>query len=136
MEFAPYNITWGPDNRTVYVRIPRERGKATRVENRAGDGTANAYMASAAAIFAGIDGIDRELDPPPAVTGVSYELEDQPLMPFSLSEAIDELEADEYFRRSLGEQFVQAFVTMKRSEVDRFTKAVTDWELREYLTVL
>jgi glutamine synthetase len=93
-------------------------------------------MASAAAIFAGIDGIDRELDPPPAVTGVSYELEDQPLMPFSLGEAIDELEADEFFKRALGEQFVRAFVVMKRNEVERFTRSVTDWELREYLNVL
>jgi glutamine synthetase len=136
MAFAPWNVTWGDDNRTVYVRIPRERGKATRVENRAGDGTANAYLASAAALFAGIDGIDRELDPGEPVTGVSYELEDKPLMPFSLGEALDALEADDYFTEALGEQFVKAFVAMKRSEVNRFQSAVTDWELREYLNVL
>jgi glutamine synthetase len=136
MAFAPWNVTWGDDNRTVYARIPRERGKATRVENRAGDGTANAYLASAAALFAGIDGIDRELDPGEPVTGVSYELEDKPLMPFSLAEALDALEADDYFKEALGEQFVKAFVAMKRSEVNRFQSAVTDWELREYLNVL
>jgi glutamine synthetase len=134
--FCPWNVTWGHDNRTVYVRIPRERGKATRVENRAGDGTANAYLASAAAIFAGIDGIDRGLDPGEPVSGVAYELEDRPLMPFSLAEAIDALEADGFFREALGEQFVRAFVTMKRSEVARFASAVTDWELREYVNVL
>ena len=134
--FGPWNVTWGHDNRTVYARIPRERGKATRVENRAGDGTANAYLASAAAIFAGIDGIDRGLQPPEPVTGVAYELEDRELMPFSLGEALDALEADEYLRGALGEQFVQAFVAMKRSEVKRFAGAVTDWELREYLNVL
>jgi glutamine synthetase len=134
--FGPWNVTWGHDNRTVYVRIPRERGKATRVENRAGDGTANAYLASAAALFAGIDGLDRELDPGEPVTGVAYELEDRPLMPFSLGEALDALEADEYFKEALGRQFVQAFVCMKRSEVARFQSAVTDWELREYVNVL
>ena len=75
--FGPWNVTWGHDNRTVYARIPRERGKATRIENRAGDGTANAYMASAAALFAGIDGLDRKLDPGEGVTGVAYELEDR-----------------------------------------------------------
>ena len=137
MAFAPYWITWGPDNRTVYARIPRERGKATRVENRAGDGTANAYLASAAAIFAGLDGLDRELDPGEPIHGDAYALEGgYPLMPFSLAEALDALAADEYFRRALGDQFVQAFVTMKRSEVSRFASAVTDWELREYLNVL
>ena len=136
MAFAPWNVTWGHDNRTVYARIPRERGKATRVENRAGDGTANAYLASAAALFAGIDGLDRELDPGEAVSGVSYELEDRPLMPFSLGEALDALEGDDYFKGALGEQFVQAFVAMKRSEVSRFQTAVTDWELNEYVNVL
>jgi glutamine synthetase len=136
MAFAPWNVTWGDDNRTVYARIPRERGKATRVENRAGDGTANAYLASAAALFAAIDGIDRELDPGEPVTGVAYELEDKPLMPFSLGEALDALEQDEYFKQALGEQFVQAFLGMKRSEVARFQSAVTDWELTEYLNVL
>jgi glutamine synthetase len=136
MAFAPWNITWGHDNRTVYARIPRERGKATRVENRGGDGTANAYLASAAALFAGIDGLDRELDPGAPVTGVAYELEDRTLMPFSLGEALDALDADDYFKQALGEQFVQAFVAMKRSEVNRFASAVTDWELREYANVL
>jgi glutamine synthetase len=136
MAFGPWNVTWGHDNRTVYARIPRERGKATRVENRAGDGTANAYLASAAALFAGIDGLDRELDPGPPVSGVAYELEDRTLMPFSLGEALDALEQDEYFKRVLGEQFVQAFVAMKRSEVNRFASAVTDWELNEYAAVL
>jgi glutamine synthetase len=136
MAFGPWNVTWGHDNRTVYARVPRERGKATRIENRAGDGTANAYLASAAALFAGIDGLDRELDPGPPVSGVAYELEDRPLMPFSLGEALDALEADEYFKRVLGEQFVQAFVAMKRSEVNRFASAVTDWELNEYAAVL
>ncbi len=136
MAFGPYNVTWGHDNRTVYARIPRERGKATRIENRAGDGTANAYMASAAALFAGIDGLDRKLDPGEGVTGVAYELEDPPLMPLSLGEALDALEADPFFVESLGPQFVQAFLAMKRSEVARFASAVTDWELNEYATVL
>jgi glutamine synthetase len=134
--FGPSNVTWGHDNRTVYARIPRERGNGTRVENRAGDGTANAYLASAATLFAGIDGIERGLDPGEPTTGVAYALEDKPLLPASLGEALAALEEDDYLRRSLGKRFLQAFVTMKRSEVARFASAVTDWELREYLNVL
>ncbi|MDQ3858112.1 MAG: glutamine synthetase family protein [Actinomycetota bacterium] len=136
MAFGPWNVTWGHDNRTVYARIPRERGNATRVENRAGDGTANAYLASAAALFAAIDGLDRELDPGDPVSGVAYELEDKPLMPFSLAEALDALEGDHYLKEALGQQFVRAFLAMKRSEVNRFQSAVTDWELNEYVNVL
>jgi glutamine synthetase len=134
--FGPWNVTWGHDNRTVYARIPRERGKATRIENRAGDGTANAYLASAAALFAGIDGLDRKLDPGEGVTGVAYELDDRTMMPMSLGEALDALEADPFFVEKLGPQFVQAFLAMKRSEVARFASAVTDWELNEYVAVL
>jgi glutamine synthetase len=134
--FGPWNVTWGHDNRTVYARIPKERGKATRIENRAGDGTANGYMASAAALFAGLDGLDRRLDPGEPVTGVAYELEDRTMMPMSLGEALDALEADAYFLEALGPQFVLAFLAMKRSEVARFASAVTDWELREYVNVL
>jgi glutamine synthetase len=137
MAFGPYWVNWGPDNRTVYVRIPRERGKATRIENRSGDGTANAYLAAAAALFAGVDGIDRKLDPGEPAAGDSYGIEDRwPAMPFSLGEALDALEADTVLSGMLGEQFVQAFVTLKRNEVNRFARAVTDWELREYLAVL
>jgi glutamine synthetase len=134
-ELAPYWINWGPDNRSVYVRIPAERGKGTRLECRGADGTASAYLASAVEIFAGLDGIDRKLDPGPAAFGV-YEGEGWETMPFTLGEAIDALEADSYMRSKLSEQFVQAFTTIKRSEVRRFSLAVTDWELREYLEAL
>ena len=134
-ELAPYWINWGPDNRSVYVRIPAERGKGTRVECRGADGTASAYLASAAEIFAGLDGVERRLDPGPAAFGV-YEGEGWETMPFTLGEALDALEADAYVRDKLGEQFVQAFVAIKRNEVRRFSLAVTDWEIREYLDAL
>ena len=130
--FGPWNVTWGHDNRTVFARIPRERGKATRIENRAADGAANPYLTSAVALWAGIDGLERELDPGEGVDGIAYEMDDKPLVPFSLGEALDALEADTRFCEMLGMDFVKAFVAMKRSEVDRFARAVTDWELNEY----
>jgi glutamine synthetase len=133
---APYTVTWGPDNRTVYIRIPAERGKATRIENRVGDGTANAYLAAAAAIFAGIDGLDRKLDPGEATRGDGYSVEGVPLVPLSLGEALDALEADDYLTETLGPKFVRAFVALKRDEHKRFTSTVTEWEIREYLNVL
>jgi glutamine synthetase len=133
---APYTVTWGPDNRTVYIRIPAERGKATRIENRVGDGTANAYLAAAAAIFAGIDGLDRKLDPGEATRGDGYSVEGAPVVPLSLAEALDALEADEYLTSALGPKLVRAFVALKRDEHKRFTSTVTEWEIREYLNVL
>lgn len=134
-ELAPYWVNWGPDNRSVYVRIPMERGKGTRIECRAGDGTASPYLASAAAIFAGLDGVDRRLDPGPPAYGV-YEGSGWPTLPFSLPEALDELEADAYLREKLSEQFVQCFNAIKRNECRRFALSVTDWELNEYVDAL
>jgi glutamine synthetase len=133
---APYTVTWGPDNRTVFVRIPAERGKGTRIENRVGDGTANAYLAAAASIFAGIDGMDRNLDPGEPARGDAYAIEGVETVPLSLAEALDALESDTYLNETLGPQFVRAFVALKRDEHKRFTSSVTEWELREYLNAL
>ena len=66
---VPTLVSWGHDNRLTLARVPRERGGATRVEFRVGDGAANPYLAIAAALFAGLDGIRRELEPPPPVHG-------------------------------------------------------------------
>lgn len=133
---APYWVDWGEDNRTTYIRLPGERGRGTRVELRCGDGTASSYLAAAAAIHAGLDGIDRQLDPGPPSVGVYEPPVERQLMPFSLSDALDALEADTVIRDQLGEQFMKAFVTLKRNEARRFSLAVTDWELREYLDAL
>ncbi len=70
---VPTLVSWGHDNRLCMVRIPRERGRATRVEVRVADGAANVYLATAATLFAGLDGIERKLEPPPALEGLIYE---------------------------------------------------------------
>ncbi len=135
-ELAPYWLDWGPDNRSVYVRVPAERGKAARIEARGADGTASPYLSSAAAIFAGIDGIERQLDPGPPTMAVYEPPVERPTMPFSLAEALDALEGDPFMRERLSEQFIQCFTTIKRTEARRFALAVTDWELREYIDAL
>lgn len=136
MALAPYTVTWGLDHRTVYARVPQERGRATRVENRGGDGAANPYLCSAVALLAGLDGIDRELDPGDPVSGDAYSLEDHPIIPLSLPEALDALEEDAFLRDALGARFVRAFVALKREEFGRFAASVTDWELQEYVHAL
>ncbi len=135
-ELAPYFVDWGPDNRSVFARIPAELGKATRVECRGADGSASPYLSSAVQIFAGLDGIDRKLDPGPPSREVYEPPVERQTMPLSLAEALDALEADAFVREKMSEQFVQAFTTIKRNEVRRFSLAVTDWEIREYLDAL
>ncbi|MFQ5614436.1 MAG: glutamine synthetase family protein [Anaerolineae bacterium] len=134
--FAPFLVLWGLDNRTCYVRIPPERGGGARVENRMADGVANPYLAIAATLAAGLDGIERDLDPGPAYEGDSYEITDPgdiPVVPQYLHEAVEALQKDEYICGMLGPEFVRAFVAVKMLEVERFRAHVTDWEFNEYV---
>jgi glutamine synthetase len=135
-ELGPYFVDWGTDNRSVCVRVPAERGAAARLESRLADGSASAYLSSAVHIFAGVDGVERGLDPGPPTVRVYEPPVERETLPFSLGEALDALEADPFMRGALGEQFLQAFVAIKRNEWRRFQLAVTDWELREYTDAL
>jgi glutamine synthetase len=132
---VPTRVSWGHDNRFTFVRVPRERGDATRLEVRVGDGSANPYLAYTAALAAGLDGIRRRLEPPPPLAGFVYELpEDEqggPL-PMTLSEAVAALDADEVLCAAMGSELVDTFKTIKEYELDRFRRWVTDWEFREY----
>jgi glutamine synthetase len=130
---APINISWGWDNRTSFVRIPAERGRATRVEIRIGDGSANPYLAIAAALFAGLRGLREELPLPEPVSGDAYTQEAGGAVPTTLDAALDALEADDYLRDAMGEAIVTPFVAMKRFEIERHRSWVSDWERDEYL---
>jgi glutamine synthetase len=114
------------------VRIPPERGEASRMEVRLGDATANPYIAMAAVAAAVYLGIRDELEPPAPLEGYGYDPASAPMLPQSLGEALDALEADSGLVEILGEYFVTSFVTYKRNEIERFNAAVTDWEFREY----
>jgi glutamine synthetase len=134
---VPTHANWGYDNRTAFVRIPPEREGGTRIEVRAGDGGANAHLIVAALLAAGLDGIERELEPPAPLAGNAYRAGDagQPL-PRSLEAALELLEADDVLVAALGRELVETFVSLKRFEVTRFNAWVTDWELDEYASHL
>ena len=129
---APWLIDWGLDNRSTMVRIPPERGGAARMEVRLGDATANPYLAMAAVGAAVYLGVRDHLEPPAPLEGYGYDPETAPMLPQSLREALDALEADTELSEVLGEYFVTSFVTYKRNEIERFERFVTDWEFREY----
>lgn len=133
---APTHCNWGFDNRTTFVRIPPERGGGSRVEIRVGDGACNAHLVIAATLFAGIDGLRRELDPPEPLAGDAYAMDPEqqgPPLPPTLDVALDALEADELIRDALGPDVVETFLAIKRFELERFRSHTTDWELDEYM---
>jgi glutamine synthetase len=133
---APTHANWGWDNRATFIRIPPERGGATRVEIRVGDGTANPYLAVAAVLLAGADGVRQDLTPPAPVAGDAYRADPDVIgeeLPGTLEAALDALEADEVLSQGLGEEVVGTFLAMKRFEIERHRGWVSDWEVAEYL---
>jgi glutamine synthetase len=132
---VPTRACWGHDHRMTLVRVPHERGAATRLELRLGDGTANVYLSYAIALAAGLDGIRRELEPPPPVEGFIYDLPEEEQgapLPTSFQEALDALAADEVITAAIGERLIDTFRTIKAAEFQRFQEWVTDWEFAEY----
>jgi glutamine synthetase len=133
--WAPAYIAYGDNNRTACVRIPYGR-----LEIRLPDSSSNPYLVSAALIAAGLDGIDRKLDPGPAQNINLYELLPEELrakgiklLPQSLNEALDALEQDPVICSGLGVELSREFIRLKRMEWTEYSRHVSDWESRRYL---
>jgi len=133
--WAPAYIAYGDNNRTACVRIPYGR-----LEVRLPDSGCNPYLTTAALIAAGLDGIERGLDPGPARNINLYELSAAQLqelgirlLPQNLSEALDALEQDPVIQAGLGEDLAREFLRLKRMEWTEYARHVSDWESRRYL---
>lgn len=132
--WAPAYVAHGPNNRTALVRtLPG------RFEWRLPDASANPYLASAALIAAGLDGLDRQLDPGPATTDDLFELplaeirrRGIALLPQSLGEAVDALEADAVVRAALGETLATQFAALQREDWIAYARHVSAWEVARY----
>jgi glutamine synthetase len=142
---APINIMWSRRNRSALCRIPvYKRGpefqKEKRVEYRAADPTANPYLAFAAMLAAGLDGIEKRIEPPAPVDRDVYEMSEGEkaalgigALPTTLKDALAELEKDEVICEALGETIVRAFVELKTSEWNQYCLQLTPWEVVKYL---
>jgi len=132
--WAPAYVAHGPNNRTAVVRT-----LDGRFEWRLPDASANPYLALAGLIAAGLDGIDRALDPGPACTDDLFALDlaqirarGIPLLPQSLHEALDALRGDDVVRGALGESLAAEFDRLKRAEATEYARHVSTWELERY----
>lgn len=139
--FAPDRIGWAVDNRGALIRIQGGPGDdSTHVENRMSEPAANPYLWMAANIAAGLDGIERGVEPPPLITGDPYAEEAQ-LLPQTLDEAVGDLDGSALYRTQFGDPLVDYMVMMKRAEVARHAavggdpEARSDWEMREYFEI-
>ena len=132
---APQAILWGQDNRGAMLRVVGAAGDpATRIENRIGEPAANPYLYIAAQIHAGLDGLAKQLVPPPA-SEAPY-AEGNALLPTTLGEALEALQADTALTAGLGRGFVPYYRRVKQLEIDRHAAAPDrqDFERREYFS--
>jgi glutamine synthetase len=129
--FAPTGIAWSYDNRTAGFRIVGH-GPSLRIECRTAGADANPYLAFAATLAAGLDGIAKKTEPPAAYEGDIYGALDLPQVPHSLNEAIDALQQSAFAREAFGENVIEHYLHFFRTEQRKFDATVTDWERRRY----
>lgn len=129
---------WGRDNREAMVRVPSTRSGdesgATRLEFRAADAAANPYLALLGLLAAGIDGIERGIDPgepvqtgPDALSDAEREQRGVERLPKTLGEAVRALEADETLRAALGEELAVSYLESRRAAWNAFTETAGEW---------
>ena len=138
---APVYIAWSrATNRGQIVRIPSSRGASTRLELRSPDSAMNPYLALAACLAAGLDGIKNHMELPEPVVQNIYAMDEETIkergidhLPETLGEAIDEFEEDVFLRNVLGNHIFYKYLEAKKEEWNVFRSQVTDWEIGEYL---
>jgi glutamine synthetase len=140
--WAPAYATYGGNNRTQMLRIP----DGGRVEHRGCDGSANPYLALTVMLAAGLDGIDRELDPGEPNRDNLYNLSVEQIaergiqsMPPTLLHAAEALVHDDVLREALGKEsggdYIDYFAQVKQQEFRDYHSVVSDWEIDRYLSL-
>ena len=137
---APCYLAWSASNRSALIRIPSARGKSTRVELRSPDPSCNPYLALAVCLAAGLDGIERELEPPEEITENIFDMDAATRaangiedLPSSLEHALFALEADPLIQSVLGPHIYNQFMTGKKKEWEEYCTRVSSWEVAKYL---
>ncbi len=137
---APCYVAWSMRNRSPLVRIPSSRGISTRIEVRSPDPAANPYLAMAAMLAAGLDGIKKKAKPPAATDRNIYVMNKEERieegiedLPATLRDAVDALLKDQVIVKAIGEHALEHFVEAKDIEWDMFRSQVHPWEREQYM---
>jgi glutamine synthetase len=137
---APCYITWSNANRSTMIRIPAARGDKTRTEERSVDGSANPYLAIAAILAAGLDGVEGNVSLVSPVDENLFDLDDEgrkalcvESLPSDLNEAIKEFKKDTLIQEAMGSHTVKKLLEAKTIEWNAYHKFVTNWEINRYI---
>ncbi len=129
--WAPTRIAWSYDNRTAGFRVVGS-GNSLRIECRLPGADCNPYLAYAAALASGLDGIANQIEPPEMFEGDVYAAQHLPRVPYTLEQATDLFANSDFTKRAFGEDVVEHYTHFFRVETGAFNKAVTDWERQRY----
>jgi len=129
--WAPTRLAWSHDNRTVGFRVVGE-GPSLRIECRIPGADCNPYLAFAAALASGLDGLARRTEPPSMFSGDAYAADALPRVPATLREANERFAASDFARSAFGDEVVDHYAHFFRQEQQASEVAVTDWERRRY----
>jgi glutamine synthetase len=139
---APVYLSWARYNRSVLVRVPPGKEMRTRVEYRPTDGSCNFYVAFAAILAAGLDGVERKIEVPQPVEEDIYRMSEKQrterkidVLPGNLGDALRVFSKDKYLQDALGHEFCEKFLQLKTKEWNDFNLTVHDWERKKYLDV-
>lgn len=133
--WAPVNASWGVDTRTTAVRAIPGSAQSTRIELRLSAADMNPYLAIASSLAAGLEGIERKLEPPEPVAN-GYAARNAPPLPRDLAEAANRLRQSQTARKWFGDDFVEHYAGTRDWEVRQYQRAVTDWELARYFEAI
>ncbi len=137
---APMLIAWSLSNRSPLIRVPAGRGHSTRLELRSPDPSANPYLALAATLKAGLDGIKNDIEPPAPISNNLYQFSDSDIkaqniesLPTSLFEAITLFSKSDLMKEAIGSHAFKCFKEAAMYEWNEYSKFVSQWELNRYL---
>lgn len=137
---APVYVAWSAKNRSPLIRIPAAREEGTRIELRSPDPSANPYLLLAVCLAAGLDGIEKKIEPPKSVDQNIFDMTQEEkdaagitALPAHLIEAVQALEEDTFIQEVLGEHISKKYVESKKKEWEEYISQVTEWETSSYL---
>ena len=129
--WAPTRLAWSHDNRTAGFRVVG-KGAGLRIECRIPGADCNPYLALAASLASGLDGIAGRMEPPECFVGDIYAAKTLPRVPYTLAEATDKFVSSAFCKQAFGEQVVEHYAHFYRTEAAAYDRAVTDWERERY----
>jgi len=129
--WAPTRMAWSYDNRTAGFRVVG-KGSSLRIECRIPGADCNPYLAFAASLASGLDGIKNKIEPPAIFEGDIYSAKHLPRVPYTLNEAVALFEKSKFAKKTFGKSVVEHYAHFYKKEIEAFANAVTDWERKRY----